>query len=167
MKRIFLLAAMALLCGTMSAQDAIIKKYKDVKNVEVVHVSKAMMKMGFAASQDDDAEKMSRAIEKLDHLDVLNSEKSAALAQDIFDDVDDFITKQKGERLVEQSGDGESTLIAWVKENGLNRMIVLTKYDSNLTLVVFVGTMTLEEAQEMLSGSPIAPPAPPQAPRVK
>lgn len=147
MKRILLTVLLAAVCGLVSAQDALFRKYSDTKGVQTVVISKAMMNL-MANVQTDEMD-ISKIASKLDRLQILNCERPS-LVPVIRKDAIEYFRKNKYEEIMNMKEDGESTVI-YMKAHGKgkNEFVLFTYEKDEISIVNIIGNVTLNDIKKI------------------
>lgn len=154
MKRLILLALVAIVTLTTHAQHDYFEKYADMEGVTSVYISKTMFKLmqGLPMEIGTDDVDMGKIIGKLDGLYILTTEKPEVM--EALRKETAFINKKEGyEELMRVKEDDQKVAI-YMKEQKDKRMeyvLVVDSTDDEFVIMIFSGTLQPEDVQGIIN----------------
>ena len=156
MKQLYILAATLLLSISAFAQDgrSLYNKYSDYDNVEAVYISPAMFRLiGKIPDVDMQGESVNLGpiIKSLSGLYIL-SIKEDRIAQDLYDDVNRFISKGQYELLMEAKDNGEVTRMYTVGDDfTVNSFVLIAKEGEETNFICIDGTIPRDQLEDLIA----------------
>lgn len=145
MKHIILTIIIALASITASAESELFQKCEDIPGVSTVYVSTAMLKNAGIDKYDFKKANLSGLVSKVESLEVISAEGSS-MAQ-VAKLADTLIKSSDCESLVRVKEDNEIVNIFLRKlPKGRSELVIYTKENNEITLVILCGTITMEDA---------------------
>ena len=142
MKKLLATVVLVLAVQMTYAQDQLFTKYEDVKGVEMVFISKALLSVA-AGSKIGDLD-IRKVAKKLEQVRILSVEK-ASLVKTIQAEALAIYKREKYEELMRMSEGDEKTII-YVKPRGKNNEFVLFHIEKDeLNIINLIGNLTMEE----------------------
>jgi len=124
------------------AQNDIITQFENIKGVSTVSISKTMLKMAGGNMGDKNIAALTG---KLDHIDIITTQDKAAAAS-IQKVVDRIAEITDSEQLFHANDNGDKVTIKYRQnKNGTNSYFLFSQSDGEYTLIIFTGTMTIED----------------------
>lgn len=129
-------------CLGIAAQDELFKKYSDVKDVQTVYISKALLSM--AGKQQIGGVKIGGKGSDIDRVRVISCERKA-LANKILNEALSVMRRDKYELMLETKDDDERSYI-YLKHHGKkNEFVVINAERSSVYIANILGTLTLDD----------------------
>ena len=156
MKQLYILAATLLLSISAFAQDgrSLYNKYSDYENVEAVYISPAMFRLiGKIPDVEMQGENVNLGpiIKSLSGLYIL-SIKEDRIAQDLYDDVNRFISKGQYELLMEAKDNGEVTRMYTVGDDFVvNSFVLLAREGAEVNFICIDGTIPRDQLEDLIA----------------
>lgn len=147
MKKIFL--ALIILVSALSAhaQSKFFESCEDMDGVTTVYISKAMLQFAGAADIDAGDIDISPLVSKLDGIEIISAEGSNAAK--ISRKAKEFVKGDNVESLMRVKDDGETVNMFLRKfPKGRNEFILLVDENKEFTVILFSGTMTMDEVMK-------------------
>ena len=142
MKKLLATAVLVLAAHMSYAQDQLFTKYEEVKGVETVFISKALLSVA-AGSKIGDLD-IRKVAKKLEQVRILSVEK-ASLVKTIQAEALAIYKRDKYEELMRMSEGDEKTVI-YVRPRGKNKEFVLLHTEKHeLDIISLIGNLTMEE----------------------
>ena len=140
MKKLLATAVLVLAAHMSYAQDQLFTKYEEVKGVETVFISKALLSVA-AGSKIGDLD-IRKVAKKLEQVRILSVEK-ASLVKTI--QAEALAIYKRDEELTRMSEGDEKTVI-YVRPRGKNKEFVLLHTEKDeLDIISLIGNLTMEE----------------------
>lgn len=127
-------------CLGIGAQDELFKKYSDVKDVQTVYISKALLSM--AGKQQIGGVKIGGKGSDIDRVKVISCERKA-LANKIFNEALNAMRHDKYELVLETKDDDERSYIYLKNHGKKNEFVVINAERSSVYIANILGTLTL------------------------
>lgn len=145
-KSFFLAIILALTAATASAQTKLFEKYENVKRVETVFISKALLSMATGGKMID--KEIGKVAQKLDEVRILSCE-APALARKIREEAAAIYKTGAYEQLMRINDDDEKTFI-YAKKIDKKYEYVLFSYEKDeVEIINLVGNLTLDELKRI------------------
>lgn len=142
MKRQILILLCVLMAGlAVYAQDDIVSKCGDIRGVTTISISKPMLKMAGPRIGDKD---ISAIASKMNSIDIITcgNREAALKVQKILDANPEIAGSQK---LIHVNDNGEKVTIKYRPGEKSTTYYLFTRSDGNYTVIIFNGTMTIDE----------------------
>jgi len=147
MKKIIILTLMVGIATLCNAQDALFRKYDNVKGVTTVYVSKAMFSMMPKLKAGDI--NISKLAGKMDKLQVLTGD-SASLIIDIRNEATAYYDREGFENVMKVNEGGEHvTIYMKARQHGLNEFALLNAEKGELEIINILGKITLKDIRNL------------------
>lgn len=147
MKKTIIITVFSLLAQTALSQDALFKKYEDMKGVESVYVSKTLLSLAAGSLNVGDFD-LKTVVGKIDHIRVMNCEDGQT-AQRIKADALAELKKDRHTELLRRRDGDEQTYIYVGKSGGMNEYVLLNIDGREVQVVNITGTLTAEDIQRI------------------
>lgn len=143
MKRIIFIMFMALTCHLSYSQDALFKKYEDIKGVNTVFISKSMLRL-MPKMEAGDVD-ISKIASKLDRIQVLERERPSLIPA-IKKEATAYYKKYQYEQIMRMNDGNEHTTI-YQKSlgKGKNEFVLLNEESDELQIIHLSGSVSLND----------------------
>lgn len=146
-KRAIMTALIAAFVTTMSAQDALFRKYENVKGVSIVFISKTMFRM--MPELKNGSQDMNRIMKKIDRLNVLECDRPSLNGKIRAAAVAEY--SRGGYELVMRTSEGGETTRIYMRKrkDGNTEYALLNEDEDELNIINITGTMTLQDIKNL------------------
>ncbi len=147
MKRIIFIILMALTCHLSYSQDALFKKYEDVKGISTAFISKSML--GLMPKVEAGDVDISRIASKLDRIQVLECERPSLIPA-IKKEAVAYYKKYRYEQIMRMN-DGNEHITIYQKSlgKGKNEFVLLNEESDELQIIHLSGSVSLNDIKAL------------------
>ena len=154
MKKVMMIAALALMTMTVQAQmsvDRLMRKYKHSPKAEYVHVPKMMMTLA-KAIKTGDADDYTKYLKHIDSIKVLDMEDcSKAVKQQFFKDVTQLKTAGYEELMTVKEADEQTVILAKRNKTGIKELVIVDSDTDDAALIQILGNIKNSEIQKIVA----------------
>ena len=154
MKKVMMIAALALMTMTVQAQmsvDRLMRKYKHSPKAEYVHVPKMMMTLA-KAIKTGDADDYTKYLKHIDSIKVLDMEDcSNAVKQQFFKDVTQLKTAGYEELMTAKEADEQTVIMVKRNKTGIKELVIVDSGDEDAALIQILGNIKNSEIQKIIA----------------
>ena len=154
MKKVMMIAALALMTMTVQAQmsvDRLMRKYKHSPKAEYVHVPKMMMTLA-KAIKTGDADDYTKYLKHIDSIKVLDMEDcSNAVKQQFFKDVTQLKTAGYEELMTVKEADEQTVILAKRNKTGIKELVIVDSDNDDAALIQILGNIKNSEIQKIVA----------------
>lgn len=148
MKKTILAIVMALTCNTMFAQDALFKKYDNVKGVSTVYISKALLSL--IPEMHTGNKDISKIAGKLDHAKILSCELPSLVEEITSETIKYFKSGEYTNLMKMNDGDGGQTIIYGKSiDKEKSEFVLFSNMEDEVNIINVMGTITLNDIKQI------------------